>query len=142
VSGATVRSEAQPEVHIGKGVVVLLGIATDDTEADAEALAGKVANLRLFEDAEGRLNLSVRDIGGDVLAVSNFTLLGDARKGRRPSFTNAASGEVAEPLYERFAQSVREEGVEVAMGFFGARMEVDLCNDGPVTLLLDSRKQF
>ena len=119
-----------------------MGIATDDSEADAETLASKVANLRVFEDPDGRLNLSVREIEGEVLAISNFTLLGDARKGRRPSFTGAAPGETAEPLYERFVASLRNEGVPVTTGFFGARMEVDLCNDGPVTLLLDSRKQF
>lgn len=142
VSRATVRTDGEPESVIGKGLVVLLGIARDDTENDADALAGKVAHLRMFGDEEERLNLSVVDVQGEVLAVSNFTLLGDARKGRRPSFVEAASAPQAEPLYHRFVETLRACGLRVATGFFGDQMEVDLRNDGPVTLLLDSRKQF
>ena len=142
VSRAVVRCPDKPPAEIGKGIVALLGVARDDTAADAEALAEKVVNLRLFEDAAGRLNLSVREVQGEVLAVSNFTLLADARKGRRPSFAGAAPAEQAEPLYNRFVEAVRVRDVPVATGSFGAQMEVELCNDGPVTLLLDSRRQF
>lgn len=142
VSRAEVRCADKPPEGIGNGIVVLLGVAQDDSEDDAETLANKVVNLRLFEDADGRLNLSVREVQGAVLAVSNFTLLGDARKGRRPSFAHAAPAAKAEPLYNRFVDTVRAQGVPVATGCFGAHMEVDLCNDGPVTILLDSRRRF
>ncbi len=138
VSKAEVRSEGRETAAVGKGLVVLLGVAQDDTETDADFLAGKVAGLRIFTDAEGRLNLSVQEVQGEVLAVSNFTVLGDARKGRRPSFAGAAPGPAAEPLFDRFVETLRTAGVPVAAGFFGAHMEVDLCNDGPVTLVLDT----
>ena len=116
----------------------MLGITHDDTEARAEKLADKVAGLRLFADAEGRMNLALADVGGAALVVSQFTLYGDARKGRRPSFIEAARPEVAIPLYERYIALLRGHGVAVETGEFGANMQVDLLNDGPVTLMLDS----
>ncbi len=128
--------------EIGDGLVLFVGVRTDDTIADAEYLAQKVASLRIFEDDGERLNLSVLDTGGAVIAVSNFTLYADARKGRRPSFTDAASGEAAEPLYIAFGQAIAAVGIPVKYGKFGAEMHVELVNNGPVTLLLDSRKQF
>ena len=138
VSKAEVRSEGRETAAVGRGLVVLLGVARGDTAADADLLAGKAAGLRVFTDADGRLNLSVREVQGEVLAVSNFTVLGDARKGRRPSFAEAAPGPAAEPLFDRFVETLRAAGVPVATGFFGAHMEVDLCNDGPVTVVLDT----
>ena len=129
VDGATVG-------QIGPGLVVLLGVARDDDAAMAAALAGKVARLRIFEDEAGQMNRSVLDTGGAVLAVSQFTLLGDTRKGNRPSFIAAARPEVAEPLYERFVAALRELGVEVATGRFRTAMRVALVNDGPVTIIL------
>ncbi|MCS6858846.1 MAG: D-aminoacyl-tRNA deacylase [Abditibacteriales bacterium] len=127
---------------IGAGLVVLLGVRHGDAAADAKYLAEKIAHLRIFEDAEGKLNLSVKDIGGSVLAVSNFTLYGDCRKGRRPSFTDAAPPDVACQLYEQFVMFLQAEGVPVQTGVFQARMLVSIDNDGPVTLLLDSEKRF
>lgn len=127
---------------IGQGLMVLLGVTHDDTEQDARYLAEKIANLRIFEDAEDKLNLSVKDIGGAVLSVSQFTLYGDCRKGRRPSFTEAARPEQANALYEQFNAFLEAEGVPVQTGRFQTHMEVALVNDGPVTILLDSRKNF
>ena len=121
----------------GTGLVILLGVASGDDEAAAERLAGKIARLRIFENEEGRFDRSLLDVGGEALAVSQFTLIADTRKGNRPSFTDAARPEVAEPLYERFCAALEAEGVPVARGVFGARMEVGLVNDGPVTIVLD-----
>lgn len=127
---------------IDHGMVVLLGVAVGDTEADALQMAEKLATLRIFDDGEGKMNLSLAEIGGGMLVVSQFTLLGDCRKGRRPSYTNAAPPELAEPLYERFVAAVRQQGIAVATGRFRQQMDVELVNDGPVTLLVDSRKEF
>jgi D-tyrosyl-tRNA(Tyr) deacylase len=127
---------------IGRGFLALIGVGRDDTEDDATALAGKIVGLRIFNDAAGDMNLALADVDGAVLAVSQFTLHGDARKGRRPSFIDAAPGEAARPLFDRVVTLLRREGVEVATGTFGAQMRVSLVNDGPVTILLDSRKLF
>ena len=128
--------------QIGKGALVLLGAGKEDTEHDVEYLVDKILNLRIFEDEEGKMNLSVIDSGGEVLVVSQFTLYGDCRKGRRPSFDKAAPPEVAENLYELFVKKVRERGVKVETGKFRAMMDVHLVNWGPVTLMLDSTKLF
>ena len=124
---------------IGKGLVVLLGIAETDQPGDADFLADKIANLRIFEDENHKMNRSLLDIGGEMLVVSQFTLLGDCRKGRRPSFIQAAGPEKANGLYERFANRVRQKGVTVETGQFRAMMDVTLINDGPVTLIVDSK---
>jgi D-aminoacyl-tRNA deacylase len=137
VSRARVLVEGVTVGETGAGLLVLLGIAETDHDDDAERLAGKVARLRILEDDQGRFDRSVVDIGGGVLAVSQFTLIADTRKGNRPSFAAAALPERAEPLYERFCQALRDLGVPVETGVFGARMEVELVNDGPVTIVLD-----
>ena len=126
-----------PGGEIGPGLCVLLGVAGTDDEAAADRLAGKVARLRIFEGADGNLDRSLLDTGGAALVVSQFTLIADTRKGNRPSFTDAARPERAEQLYERFAAALRDLGVPVATGVFGARMQVELVNDGPVTVVLD-----
>jgi D-tyrosyl-tRNA(Tyr) deacylase len=123
---------------IGRGAAVLLGVASNDTEDDADRLAGKVARLRIFENEDGRLDGSLVDVDGEVLVVSQFTLIADTRKGNRPSFTDAARPEEAEPLYERFCAALQDEGIAVAQGVFGARMDVALVNDGPVTIILET----
>ncbi|MGD9364823.1 MAG: D-aminoacyl-tRNA deacylase [Desulfobacteraceae bacterium] len=123
---------------IGKGLVVLLGVAHDDTEKAADWLADKIAHLRIFEDAEGKMNRSLMDVAGSLLVVSQFTLLGDCRKGRRPSFINAAPPDKARSLYHRFIECVRRMGIDTATGTFGAHMQVALVNDGPVTLIISS----
>lgn len=128
--------------QIGAGLVVLLGITQDDTKNDAQYMADKIAHLRIFEDEAGKMNLSVLDIGGEVLSVSQFTLYGDCRTGRRPSFTEAASPEQAKALYELFNQALKDWGLPVATGKFQAHMCVTLANDGPVTMLLDSKRIF
>ena len=128
--------------RIGAGLMVLAGVGTGDGEEDAVALARKIAGLRIFRDASGDMNLDVREAGGEVLVVSQFTLHGDARKGRRPSFIAAARPEQAEPLYESFIAALRREGLKTASGRFGATMEVELLNEGPVTILLDSKRLF
>ena len=128
--------------EIGKGLVVLLGIARDDTKLDAAYLAEKICALRIFDDDESKMNLSVKDVNGGVLIVSQFTLYGDVRRGLRPSWIDAAAPEVAEPLYEFFVRQVSAAVSEVATGSFRAMMQVELVNDGPVTILLDSRKLF
>lgn len=138
VSRAEVRVAGVTEGRIGPGLLVLLGVGVDDVESDADWLARKCAELRIFRDDEDKMNRSVLDTGGAVLVVSQFTLLGDCVKGRRPSFTRAAPPERAEPLYRAFVDALRGRGLVVATGVFQAMMEVDLCNDGPVTLLLDS----
>jgi D-tyrosyl-tRNA(Tyr) deacylase len=125
---------------IDRGFLVLLGVADGDTSDDAEYLAQKVVELRVFEDSAGKMNLALGDVAGSVLAISQFTLLADCRKGRRPSFSHAAPPEAAEPLFDRFVEAVRKRGIPIQTGRFGAHMEVELVNDGPVTLLLDSTR--
>ncbi|HZB47360.1 MAG TPA: D-aminoacyl-tRNA deacylase [Pyrinomonadaceae bacterium] len=142
VTRASVRVGGETAGEIACGLVVLLGIARDDTRADVEYLVEKVAALRVFDDAEGRMNRSVADAGGGLLVVSQFTLYGDVRRGRRPSWIDAASPEVAEPLYELFVAEARARVPLVATGSFRREMEVELVNDGPVTILLDSRRLF
>jgi D-tyrosyl-tRNA(Tyr) deacylase len=128
--------------EIGRGLLVLLGVTADDGPADVQYVAEKVIDLRVFDDAAGKMNLSVKDVGGAVLAVSQFTLYGDCRKGRRPSWDAAAPAAVARAMYEDVVRAMRGTGLNVATGVFQARMSVELVNDGPVTLLLDSRRQF
>jgi len=142
VKEAWVRVDGREVSRIGQGLLVLLGVRKGDGPEDVAYMARKIAEARVFEDAEGRLNLSVKDTGGEVLLVSQFTLLGDMRKGRRPSFTEAAGAEEAHGLFEQVASALREEGLRVQTGVFGAKMEVGLINDGPVTLLLDSTRAF
>jgi D-tyrosyl-tRNA(Tyr) deacylase len=142
VTRASVRVDEEIVGEIGNGLVVLLGIACDDTERDAEYLADKIAALRIFDDPVGKMNLSLKDIDGALLVVSQFTLYGDVRRGLRPSWIEAAAPEVAEPLYEFFISRCKEKVNEVATGSFRRMMQVELVNDGPVTILLDSRKQF
>ena len=142
VTRASVRVGAETVGEIGPGLVVLLGVARDDEGRDALYLVEKVLSLRVFEDAEGRMNLSLAESGGALLAVSQFTLYGDARKGRRPSWFDAAPPELARPLYEFFVTEARARGARVETGNFQAMMEVELVNDGPVTILVDSRKLF
>lgn len=138
VSEASVTVDGRVVAAIGRGLLVLLGVTHDDGEAQAAWLARKVAGLRIFDDAQGKMNLSLADIRGEVLVVSQFTLYGDLRRGRRPSFTAAARPEHAEPLCDRFVQLLRSEGVSVQTGIFAALMQVRLVNDGPVTLWLDT----
>jgi len=142
VTRASVRVSGQVVAEIQAGVLVLLGIAREDTESDADYLAGKIAGLRIFEDQDGKMNRSVVDAGGAVLAVSQFTLFGDVRRGKRPSFDAAAPPEQANRLYELFVSKVRSAGVPCETGKFQEMMEVELVNDGPVTILLDSKKNF
>jgi D-aminoacyl-tRNA deacylase len=137
VSRASVTVEDEVVGEIGEGLLVLLGVADGDTGAEADWLAHKVANLRIFADAEGKMNLSAKEIGGKVLVVSQFTLCANTRKGFRPSFVPAAAPDVAEPLVERFTAAVQAEQVAVETGVFGAHMSVALVNDGPVTILLE-----
>jgi len=128
--------------RIGRGLVVFLGVASGDTEKDAQYLAQKIANLRIFSDEEGKFNLSALDIKGELLLVSQFTLLADTRKGRRPSFTEAAPPTQAEELFEYFVEQVRATGLKVETGRFQQYMQVEIHNDGPVTILLDSKEKF
>ena len=137
VSRARVVVDDETVGQIGPGLLVLLGVADGDGEAEAERLAGKVARLRIFEGDDGRFDRDVADAGGGVLAVSQFTLIADTRRGNRPSFSDAAAPEVAEPLYERFCAALRDLSLPVETGVFGARMQVELVNDGPVTIVLD-----
>jgi len=136
VSSARVLVEGESVGAIGRGLCVLLGIADDDEEDYAVRLAEKVARLRVFENAEGKFDRSLLDVGGAALVVSQFTLIADTDKGNRPSFSHAAPPEQAEPLYEAFCRALAEEGVEVARGVFGVRMSVEIANDGPVTVIL------
>ena len=142
VTRASVRVEGRTVGEIGPGLLVLLGVARDDEERDALYLVEKVLSLRVFEDAEGRMNLALAEAGGALLVVSQFTLYGDARKGRRPSWFDAAPPELARTLYEFFNTEARARGARAETGSFQAMMEVELVNDGPVTILLDSRKLF
>ena len=137
VNQAQVRVENKVVAKIGLGLVVLLGISPTDTEADVREMAEKVANLRIFGDAQGKMNLSCLDINGEIIVVSQFTLYADTRRGRRPSFTGAASPELAEPLCQFFVETLRVMGVPTQSGVFGAHMVVDIQNDGPVTILLE-----
>jgi D-aminoacyl-tRNA deacylase len=138
VSEASVTVEGEVVSEIGSGLLLLVGVGAGDGEAQADWLAEKVAGLRIFSDEEGKMNLSVRDVGGEVLAVSQFTLLADTRKGKRPSFVRAAPPEEAEPLFDHFCERLRASGVgTVETGSFGAMMEVALVNDGPVTIVLE-----
>jgi D-tyrosyl-tRNA(Tyr) deacylase len=132
------RARSTPGGEIGAGLLVLLGVADGDTPEQSERLAGKIARLRIFEDESGKFDRSLVDVGGAALVVSQFTLIADTAKGKRPSFSHAARPELAEPLYEQFAAALRELGVTVETGVFGARMEVELVNDGPVTIVLDA----
>jgi D-aminoacyl-tRNA deacylase len=138
VRSAEVRVAGEVCGRIGHGMLVLLGIAVDDTEADALQLAQKIACLRIFEDSQEKMNLSLSDVGGAMLVVSQFTLLGDCRKGRRPNFTAAAGPELAERLYQVFVDAVVAQNIPVATGRFRQHMEVELVNDGPVTLIVES----
>ncbi|HEX3998285.1 MAG TPA: D-aminoacyl-tRNA deacylase [Pirellulales bacterium] len=142
VSEARVSVDGTVVGEIGPGLVVLLGVAQLDTSADAAQLADKIVGLRIFGDDEGKMNRSLAEAGGGMLVVSQFTLLGDCRKGRRPSFVNAAPPELAEALYLQFVAAVAKQGITVATGRFRAKMALALVNDGPVTLLLDSTKLF
>ena len=142
VSEASVTVDQKTVGAIGQGLMVLLGVAQGDTSQEAKSLAEKTAGLRIFEDDAGKMNRSVEEIGGSLLVVSQFTLLGDCSKGRRPGFTDAAPPELADQLYEEYVAALRSRGVNVATGVFRADMQVALVNDGPVTMLLDSRKQF
>ncbi|GAA4424103.1 D-aminoacyl-tRNA deacylase [Bremerella cremea] len=140
VSEAHVKVDGNIVGQIERGLMVLLGVAEGDTEADLKYLVEKTIHLRIFEDDEGKMNRSVIDIGGSILAISQFTLLGDARKGRRPSFITAARPEEANQMYQDYVRRIRDQGVPVETGIFQADMKVSLVNDGPVTLLLDSSK--
>ena len=137
VRQSTVTVEGEVVGRIGPGLTLLVGVTHDDTEREAEWLARKVAGLRIFEDAEGRMNAGLLDVDGEALVVSQFTLYADARKGRRPSFTDAAPPEVAEPLVDHFARALADSGIAVQMGVFGAHMQVEIHNDGPVTIILE-----
>ncbi len=141
VSSGRVTIDGRKVGEIGRGLVVLLGVAQGDSDADVRWLAGKIEELRIFEDDAGKMNVSLVEIGGEVLLVSQFTLLANCRKGRRPSFTRAAPPELGEELYERFAELLRADGVRVATGEFGAMMVVSIENEGPVTIVLDSEER-
>jgi D-tyrosyl-tRNA(Tyr) deacylase len=142
VSESSVAVDGQIVGRIERGLLVLLGITQDDASRDVQYMAEKTTALRIFEDDAGKMNRSLLEVGGEMLVVSQFTLLGDCRKGRRPSFVNAAPPELAEPLYEQFLAHVQRLGVRTAAGQFRAHMDVSLVNDGPVTVLVDSRKAF
>lgn len=138
VSSCAVRVSGREVSRIGKGLLVLLGVSRSDGQAEVEYVAKKVIHLRMFNDREGRMNLSLREVGGEIMVVSQFTLYGDARRGRRPSYTEAAPPQLAEELYEAVCEAFARQGFKPARGVFGAHMEVELINDGPVTLLLES----
>jgi D-tyrosyl-tRNA(Tyr) deacylase len=142
VSRAKVTVDAEVVGEIDRGLMVLLGVSEDDTHDDAAYLADKITELRIFPDADGKMNLSLKEVNGQMLVVSQFTLFGDCRKGRRPSFIKAARPESADSLYRTFVVEVQGRGVRTATGRFQTHMDVELVNDGPVTLLLDSRKEF
>lgn len=142
VTRAHVKIDEQIVGEIGKGLVVFLGISKEDQQSDADYLSEKIIALRVFDDAEGKMNLSVKDVGGGALVISQFTLYGDVRRGLRPSWSEAAAPEMAEPLYEHFVERIRQSVAKVATGSFRRMMQVELINDGPVTILLDSKKLF
>lgn len=142
VERASVSVEGEIRGQIGAGFLVLIGVEEGDGDADFRYIADKAPNLRVFEDEQGKMNRSLLDVGGELLAVSQFTLLGDARGGRRPSFITAARPETADPMYKRLVADWRARGIRVETGVFGAHMKVSLVNDGPVTILLDSRRRF
>lgn len=142
VKRTSVKVGGEVVAEIGSGLLIFLGIAHDDSEADIEYLAKKIPQLRIFEDDQGKMNLSLLDTLGEALVVSQFTLYGDCRKGRRPSFTEAAKPQDAIPIYEAFLRSLEAEGIKVKSGIFQAMMDVELINDGPVTILLDSKRLF
>ena len=142
VRSASVSIDNKTIGEIGKGILFLLGVEEDDEEKDLEYMADKVPNLRIFENENGKMNKSLTDENGELLVVSQFTLLGDARKGRRPSFIRAAATDKAVPMYESFIDRMKEKGITVRCGEFGASMQVELINDGPVTIMLDSKKLF
>ena len=142
VSRAAVTVNTQTVGSIAQGLVVLLGVHPDDDQADIDYLAGKTAHIRIFEDSDGKMNRSLRDIDGEALVIPQFTLYGDCRKGRRPSFSTAAAPDFARSMYDRFVAALRMTGIAVATGQFREMMAVSLINEGPVTLLLDSTRQF
>lgn len=142
VTSASVSVDGNVVGSIGAGMVVLIGVEKDDSERDIAYVAEKIAGLRIFEDFSGKMNLSIKDTGGEILAVSQFTLYGDCRKGRRPSYTRAAGGDFARRCYELFIAEVTKRGIPVRTGVFGTTMDVHIVNNGPVTLLIDSSKDF
>ncbi|MBF0980465.1 MAG: D-tyrosyl-tRNA(Tyr) deacylase [Clostridiales bacterium] len=142
VKNANVKVDGDTVGEIQKGFLIFLGIEAGDTQSDLAYIVGKISKIRIFEDADDKMNLSIKDVGGAVLSISQFTLLGDARKGNRPSLTGAEKPEKAKEIYLKFNEELRKEGIKVAEGIFQADMEVSLVNDGPVTILLDSRKLF
>ena len=142
VSAARVVIDKAEYSRIGAGILVLLGVEKEDTPEDAAALAKRIVELRIFEDEAGKMNRSIGETGGQILAVSQFTLLGDCRRGRRPSFDPAAPPDIAKPLYELFVKEIEALGIPVSTGLFQAMMEIELTNQGPVTFILDSRKRF
>ena len=142
VSSSRVTVDNVVTGEINQGLLVLLGVTHEDTSKDVDYMIDKVLNLRIFEDENGKMNLSLKDINGELLIVSQFTLYGDCRKGRRPGFSDAARPEVAIPLYEEFIEKARKQNIKVGTGKFGADMMVDIANNGPVTILLDSQKNF
>ncbi len=142
VTEASVTVEGEVIGKIGKGYMILIGVSAEDGDKDIKYMADKVPNLRIFEDEDGKMNRSILDVGGEILAVSQFTLYGDARGGRRPSFSTAAKPEMANELYEKLVEAWRAQGLHVETGRFRAEMQVALINDGPVTLLMDSTKAF
>ena len=142
VKESSVKIDGSIVGKINKGFNVLIGISKDDTIDDLKCIKDKIMNLRVFEDENNKMNLSIKDVNGELLIVSQFTLYGDCRKGRRPNFMNALSGDEAEKLYEEFLGMIRQENIVVETGVFGADMEVCIINDGPVTLLIDSKKTF
>ena len=139
VTGAAVEADGEPYSEIGQGLLVLLGVASTDNEGDAALLSKKIAGLRIFSDAEGKLNLSVSDIGGEILVVPNFTLLASYKKGNRPDFLNSAKPDEANRLFEHFCSLISEAGIKTSHGKFRSSMKVELVNDGPITIVMDSR---
>lgn len=142
VLSASVTVDGKTIAQIGKGILLLVGVTDTDTEKDADYIVDKTVNARIFPDEDDKLNLSLVDVKGSILAVSQFTLYGDARKGRRPSFIRAAKGEISQPLYELVCKKISDMGIEVQTGKFGADMKVQLINDGPTTIMLESDRSF